>query len=154
MLVYGWQQTWDALSAIRDQPGSPFDGIALEYVHPQTGGPVIPTMACWIQLIRPGERLDAHRHTSSAVYYVFKGQGTTIIDGQAFHWTTGDFIVLPAWTMHEHANTADEDAILFSIQDTPLLSAMGLLREEPLIDNGGHQEVAATFNIQDHLAGG
>ena len=105
-------------------------------------------MACWIQLIRPGERLKAHRHTGSAVYCVYKGSGTTIIDGQAFHWTPGSFIALPPWSMHEHANTSDEDAVLFSIQDTPLLSAMGLYREEALAENDGHQEVVSTFDIQ------
>jgi gentisate 1,2-dioxygenase len=152
LLVYSWKQTWEALSATRDQEGNPHDGIALEYVHPQTGGPVIPTMACWVQMIRRGERLTAHRHTSSAVYYVVKGQGTTIIDGQAFNWTRGDFLALPAWCLHEHANTGDEDAILFSIQDTPMLSGMGLLREEAMHDNGGHQEVSATFDIENHLA--
>ena len=32
--------------SLREQEGSAHDGIALEYRHPQTGGPVLPTMAC------------------------------------------------------------------------------------------------------------
>jgi gentisate 1,2-dioxygenase len=112
---------------------------------------VIPTMACWIQLIRPGERLKAHRQTSSAVYCVVQGSGTTIIDGQAFYWDKGSFIALPAWCMHEHHNTGDEDAILFSIRDTPLMSAMGLLREEALTTNDGHQEITSTFDFDSRL---
>ena len=55
LLLYSWEQTWKALDALRGQTGSPFDGIALEYRHPQTGGSVLPTMACRIQLLRPNE---------------------------------------------------------------------------------------------------
>jgi gentisate 1,2-dioxygenase len=130
LLVYAWTDTLRALNDLRDEPGDPFDGVALEYTHPQTGGPVLPTMACWIQLIRPGERLKAHRHTGSAVYYVAQGQGTTVIDGQAFEWRKGDVIALPPWSLHEHANPSSEDAILFSIQDRPVLEALNLYREE------------------------
>jgi gentisate 1,2-dioxygenase len=151
-MLYSWQQTRAALDALRDQSGSPYDGVTLEYTHPQTGGPVLPTIACSVQLLRPGERLKAHRHTSSAVYCAFKGQGTTVIDGQAFNWTEGSFVALPAWAMHEHANTGDEDAILFSIHDTPVLAAMDLLREETLAENDGHQTVTSVFDIEAHTA--
>jgi gentisate 1,2-dioxygenase len=59
LLLYSWDRTWEALSARDEHDGSPFDGIALEYRHPQTGGPVMPTMACWAQLLRPGKRTQA-----------------------------------------------------------------------------------------------
>jgi gentisate 1,2-dioxygenase len=152
LMLYSWDQTWQALSSLRDQPGDPYEGIALEYTHPLTGGPVIPSMSCWIQLLRPGERLKAHRHTGSAVYCAYRGSGTTIIDGQAFNWTPGSYIALPPWAMHEHINTSNEDAVLFSIRDTPLLRAMGLYREEALADNGGHQQVTSTFDFEAHAA--
>ena len=35
--------------------GSPFDGVILEYTNPLTGGPTMPTIACYIQLLQPGE---------------------------------------------------------------------------------------------------
>jgi gentisate 1,2-dioxygenase len=131
LLVYSWTDTLRALQELRDEDGDPFDGVALEYTHPQTGGPVLPTMACWIQLLGPGRHLKAHRHTGSAVYYAAQGQGTTVIDGQAFEWKKGDVIALPPWFLHEHANTSQtEDAILFSIQDRPVLEALNLYREE------------------------
>jgi gentisate 1,2-dioxygenase len=146
LLLYSWDQTWQALDVLRAHSGSPFDGIALEYHHPQTGGPVLPTMACWAQLLRPGEHTKAHRHTGSAVYHVVKGKGATIIDGQRFVWGKGDIIALPPWAMHEHANTASaSDAVLFSIQDAPVLQALGLYYEEALTENGGRQEVTSTF---------
>jgi gentisate 1,2-dioxygenase len=146
LLLYSWERTREALGALREHEGSPFDGIALEYRHPQTGGPVMPTMACWAQLLRPREQTQAHRHTGSAVYHVVQGEGATIIDGQRFVWRKGDIIALPPWALHEHANTSGrEDAVLFSIQDTPVLQALGLYREEKLIENNGHQAVTSTF---------
>ena len=146
LLVYSWENTWSALQGLRDAEGDRHDGIALEYTHPQTGGPVLPTMACWIQMLRPGERTRAHRHTGSAVYYVARGAGETIIDGCRFAWGQGDIITLPSWALHEHANlSAREPAVLFSIQDRPVLETLGLYREESLDEGVGHQRVTSTF---------
>jgi gentisate 1,2-dioxygenase len=48
--------------------------------------------------------------------------------------------------LHEHANSSSRDAaILFSIQDRPVLEALGLYREEALTDNGGHQKAVSAF---------
>jgi gentisate 1,2-dioxygenase len=147
LLLYAWEATWRSLSALRDTAGDPFDGIALEYTHPQTGGPVLPTMACRIQMLRPDERLRAHRHTGSAVYYVAQGTGETIIDGVRFPWEKGDIITLPSWALHEHGNRSSrEAAVLFSIQDRPVLEALGLYREEALAGGDGHQKITATFS--------
>jgi gentisate 1,2-dioxygenase len=147
LLLYSWDRTWEALNTLREHEGSPFDGIALEYRHPQTAGPVMPTMACWAQMLRPGESTKAHRHTGSAVYHVVQGEGATIIDGQRFVWSKGDIIALPPWALHEHANSSsNKDAVLFSIQDTPVFQALGLYYEESSSENGGHQKVTASFS--------
>lgn len=149
LLLYSWDQTAEVLNGLRDEQGSATDGLLLEYRHPQTGGPVMPTMACFAQLLRPGEKTKAHRHTGSAVYHVFKGQGSTVINGQQFNWNKGDIITLPPWALHEHANASgSEDAILFSIQDKPVLEALGLFYEEEFEENGGHQEITSTFQAQ------
>ena len=106
----------------------------------------MPTMACCVQLLRPGEQSKAHRHTGSAIYHVARGSGRTIIDGQCFNWRQGDIIAQPPWALHEHANaSASDDAVLFSIQDTPVLDALGLYREEVLSENSGHQKITSTF---------
>lgn len=146
LLLYSWKQASQALDTLHEHEGSPFDGIALEYRHPQTGGAVLPTMACLVQLLRPGAHTKAHRHTGGAVYHVVRGEGYTVIDGQRFTWSKGDIVALPPWALHEHANTsAKEDAVLFSIQDTPVLEALGLYYEEAFGESGGHQEVTSDF---------
>ncbi len=146
LLLYSWETTWPSLKALGGAEGDPYDGICLEYTNPQTGRSILPTMACWIQMLRPGERLKAHRHTGSAVYYVVQGAGETVIDGRRFQWGKGDIITLPPWALHEHANSsAREAAVLFSIQDRPVLEALGLYREQTLTDNAGHQVVTSVF---------
>ena len=121
------------------------EGLAMEYSDPATGGPVLRTMTCWVQLIRPGVRTKAHRHTSSKVYQVFKGEGYSVIDGKRFDWTEGDFLVVPSWAWHEHAASEGQEAVLFSIQDTPIMKSMALYREEPYTENAGHQPVTSRF---------
>ena len=34
------------------------------------------------------------------------GSGTTIINGQPFHWQKGDTFIVPLWSWHEHANAS------------------------------------------------
>jgi len=146
LLLYSYKQARAALEAMRDEDGDPYDGIALEYTNPQDGGPVLPTISCQIQLIRPGERLKARRRTGSAVYYVAEGEGVSVIDGQAFEWAKGCIIALPSWALHEHANSSrSRDAVLFSIHDTPVLRKTDLYHEEPLAENDGHQRLTSTF---------
>jgi gentisate 1,2-dioxygenase len=145
LLNYKWERTEEALGRLATSDASPFDDVALEYINPHTGGPVLPTMACWIQLIRPGVRTRAHRQTNSAVYHVFRGNGYSVINGERFTWKTGDFFVVPPWVWHEHANDARQEAILFSVQDTPILQALGLYREQAYEANGGHQPITREF---------
>lgn len=136
LLSYKWEQTEARLRGLAQAEGSPFDGIALNYTNPFTGGPVLPTMGCQVQMLRPGERTRAHRHTSSAVYHVVRGQGATTINGRRFEWRRGDVLALPTWAWHEHENTsASEEAFLFAVTDQPLLRALDLYREEPASAN-------------------
>ena len=130
LMLYSWDQTMEALTALRDRDGSAYEGIALEYTHPQTGGPVTPTISCRVQMIRKGEKLKARRVTGSSVFHVVQGKGRSVIGGQPFDWGKGDIIALPSWALHQHANTGSEDAILFSISDRPVIESLGFYREE------------------------
>lgn len=131
MLIYRWEDTDAALRNLaRLDEASPYDDVLLEYTNPLTGGHVFPALACFIQLLRPGVHTRAHRHTSSAVYHVFRGAGYSIIDGQRYDWAAGDWLALPAWAAHLHVNPGPEEAILYSISDLPALEALDLYREE------------------------
>jgi len=131
LLHYRWEATHAALLRQRELPASPYDDVMLEYVNPSTGRSVLPTLGCYIQMLRPGIRTRSHRETSSAVYHVVAGAGHSVIDGRRFDWTRGDFFAVPPRARHEHAGDGDDPAILFSFQDVPLLTALGLYRMEP-----------------------
>ena len=145
LLNYKWAPTYQALKKIGEGAASPFDDICFEYLNPNTGGPVLPTMGCYIQMIRPGIHTQAHRQVNSTVYHVFEGGGHSVINGKRFNWERGDFFVVPPWAWHEHANESKDEVILFSVQDTPVMEALGLYREEAYQENGGHQKVTAVF---------
>lgn len=131
VLNYRWHDARGSLHALREDDGSPFDGIILEYSNPYSGGPVLPTMSSYLQLIRKDEHTWAHRHVASTVYHVAEGGGSSIIAGRHFDWEVGDTFVVPAWAWHEHASSPGE-AVLFSFSNRPVLQAFGLEREEAL----------------------
>lgn len=131
VMRYPWADMRDRLARLRDEAGSPYDGIVLAYVNPLNGGPTLPTMSCRAQLLPAGFRGAARRTTSSTVCYVIAGAGESVIAGTRFRWGPGDVFVIPNWAWHEHA-APDGDAFLFSITDAPVMQMLGMLREEPL----------------------
>lgn len=129
---YAWSDVRKALDTYAVCEGSRFDGVILHYAHPTTGGPTLPTIDCFAQLLRPGLHTDSHRHTSSAVYYVVEGEGFTTVGDEALHWAAGDSFVLPNWVWHSHANNSKStEAVLFCATDAPVLDALGFYREDP-----------------------
>jgi gentisate 1,2-dioxygenase len=134
LMHYPWaatRQTLLDLGAVAD--GSPFDGIMMEYTNPATGGAVMPTMGCYIQMLKPGQRTQAHRHTASTVYHVVEGDGYSIVGGRSLDWQTKDVFCVPGWTTHQHVNaSSSEPAFLFSYTDAPALKSLGLSREQPM----------------------
>lgn len=143
LFKYEWAPTYEALQRYsRVTDGTPFDGVLMNYVNPVNGGPVMSTMGASMQLLRPGEKTKAHRHTGSVLYQAAKGSGYSIINGRRFDWTERDIFCLPSWAFHEHANASEtEDACLFSFHDLPVIHSLGLYREEALAENGGHQPI-------------
>jgi gentisate 1,2-dioxygenase len=153
LFTYKWKVTEQALNNLAKVDASPFDDVALEYTNPHTGRPVMDTMTAWIQMLRPGIHTKAHRQVNSAVYHVVGGRGATVIGGVRFDWEQGDIFAIPCWVYHEHINESkSERAILFSIQDTPVLVALGKYREEALGVNNGYQSVRESFHAEKALA--
>ncbi|MEP7246952.1 MAG: cupin domain-containing protein, partial [Gammaproteobacteria bacterium] len=143
LFKYEWEPTYESLRRYaRATQGSPFDGVLMNYVNPVTGGPVMPTMGASMQMLRPGEKTQAHRHTGSFLYQAAKGCGYSIVNGKRMDWTERDIFCVPSWAFHEHANASEtNDACLFCFNDLPVMNALGLYREQALAENGGHQPV-------------
>ena len=144
LLNYKFAQTYSTLKSIAERTdGSPYDGVSVEYTNPLTGGPSLPTIACFASLLRPGQHTKAHRHTGGTIYHVIQGSGESIIAGKRYRWEEKDTFVIPSWTWHEHR--ADAESVLFSFSDCAVLQPVALYREEALEENGGHQKVQGDF---------
>jgi len=146
MLAYKWTETKEMLDQLT-QLGEidAFDGYAVDYINPATGGSADTRIGTTMQKLPAGVNTKAHRHVHSAIYHVMDGSGYTVIDGQKFEWAKGDFFVLPPWSWHEHVNTGAADAYLFSINDRPVLEALELERDQAYVENNGHQTITSTF---------
>jgi 1-hydroxy-2-naphthoate dioxygenase len=129
---YAWKDTYSALKTMAASDRDPYDGTLLRYINPATGGFTYPTMSCEIQLFKAKEKTKNHRHTSSALYHVFKGEGRTAVGEGYLNWKKGDSFVVPLWQPHSHENLSDEEAILFSINDRPVMESLQLYREEAI----------------------
>jgi gentisate 1,2-dioxygenase len=129
-IYFRWADSYAELLKRAAGEPDPFDDVLMEYRNPKTGRSVVPTLGCYLQMLRPGVRTRAHRESSSAVYHVVSGRGRTVVAGVPFDWVEGDFFAIPPRAVHEHANPGAEAAILFSFQDVPLLKALGHYRTD------------------------
>ena len=64
------------------------------------------TLQMSIQLVKPGERAECHRHTAAALRFVVEGDGTgyTNVEGEEMLMEPGDLVLTPNWTWHDHFN--------------------------------------------------
>jgi gentisate 1,2-dioxygenase len=110
--------------------GDTGEGIILEYKNRLTGGPVMPTIACHMQLLRAGEKTSARRRVCRTNYHVVEGAGYSIVGDQRLDWEEKDVFTVPTWTFYEHVNSGDRPAFLFNFSDAPVMKALSLYRDE------------------------
>ena len=62
------------------------------------------TIQMSIQLVKPGERAECHRHSAAALRFVVEGDGTgyTNVEGEEMLMEPGDLVLTPNWTWHDH----------------------------------------------------
>jgi gentisate 1,2-dioxygenase len=103
----------------------------MEYIDPTTGGPAIPTISTFLQLVPQGFTTRAVAATSSAVFCVVAGRGrVTVGSGEAareFDYQPRDLWAVPSW--QDLAIHADEESVLFSASDEAAQRKLGLWRE-------------------------
>jgi gentisate 1,2-dioxygenase len=77
-----------------------------------------------LQLIQPGEKAPSHRHTASALRFVVEGDGGgyTAVDGERTAMHTGDFVLTPSWTFHDHGNLGSTPVIWMDVLDLPIVN--------------------------------
>jgi gentisate 1,2-dioxygenase len=136
-LVYRFDEVRAALERMKDYEPDPYDCHIIEYVNPETGDAVMPTMSFTMQSLAPGHKTKTHRHTSSTVYCAVEGEGYTQVEDTRLSWKKHDVFVVPTWAWHNHVNTkSNAPAMLFAVTDTPAIRKLSLYREEGQEANG------------------
>ena len=129
-LTYRYKDVLTALQRLAKHSPDPYDGFIVQYVNPETGGSVLPTMQFTMQMFTPGMRTQAHRHTTSTVYCCVSGKGVTEVEGTKLEWGKNDVFVVPSWAWHEHRNAGKDQAVLWAVSDQEAVQKLGLYREE------------------------
>ncbi len=106
----------------------PCDGVKMEYVNPETSGPVLPTLSAFMQVLPAGFRGESQRTTAAWVYHCVEGEGRTIVGETTLEWGAKDIFVIPAWYPHRHE--AGAESFLYSFSDKGVHQKLGLYREQ------------------------
>ena len=106
----------------------PCHGWKMEFINPLTGGPAMPTIGTFIQLLPKGFRSKPYRSTDGTVVSVAEGKGRVKIGDEEFSFGPKDSFVVPSW--HPASVDADGECVLFSYSDRPPQQALGLWREQ------------------------
>ena len=125
---YPYARTREALERMRGNDGwHPCHGLKMQYINPSTGGPAMPTIGAFIQLLPRGFAGHPSRSTDGTVYCAVEGRGRTRVGDSVFDWQPKDVFIVPSWARVSHE--AQEDSVLFSFSDRPMQQALGLWRE-------------------------
>lgn len=84
-----------------------------------------PAIYLGMQLLLPGERAPAHRHTPNAVRMIVEGTGAyTTVDGEKCPMNRGDLILTPTGLWHEHGHDGVDPVVWLDVLDLPLVYYM------------------------------
>lgn len=137
------------------------------------------TLQMSIQLVKPGERAECHRHTAAALRFVVEGDGSgyTTVEGQQMMMEPGDLVLTPNWTWHDHYNPGTKPIVWLDVLDAhltnhldasfheiygegpaqPVIKPDGYCRQRlgavrPRTENVGGQALPYTYKWRDTLA--
>src|SRR5690606_18913312 len=102
MFSYPFDAAYEALDHLRAQGDwDACHGVKMEYIDPTTGGPAIPTISTFLQLLPRGFTTAPYRATASGIVAVVRGRGrVTIGRGEAaatFEYGPKDLWAVPSW---------------------------------------------------------
>lgn len=128
---YPWGQTEKMVRGLSAGSADAHRGHVLEYVAPGTGGSVLPTIGCQVEVLPPGFDGRPYRTSTSKIAFVIGGEGRTVLANDTLEWGRHDSFALPNWSWLRHVNRSTRDpAILFTLSDMPILTALGFYREQ------------------------
>jgi gentisate 1,2-dioxygenase len=106
-------------------------GLKMQYIDPTTGGPAIPTISTFLQLLPRGFATQPYASTAGSVVVVIAGSGRALVGGDGarceLRFGPRDLFVVPSW--QPAVLQADEDTVLFSASDEAVQRKLGIWRE-------------------------
>ena len=131
----------------------------VHYINPKLKsymniGPIsaLPTLYAGLQLVKPGEVAPAHRHTPNAFRLALETPtdgGYTVVNGFKLIMHTGDVILTPSWSWHDHHNEARENLIWYDGLDVPLHAWVGSVFYEDYIKGGMRVSQPITHSTEE-----
>lgn len=105
------------------------DRRVLSCANPGLDGAPYATSTLWaaVQYLGAGELAPAHRHTPAALRFVLEGEGEgvwTLVDGDPLRMSTGDLILTPSMTFHEHHNPGPQPMMWMDVLDLPVVAGL------------------------------
>ncbi len=105
-----------------------FHGWRMRYVNPADGGPVLPTLSCYLRMIPRGFVTRPYRATDGRVFTAREGRGTATVDGQPLAFGPRDVFVVPGWSRVSFE--AEDETVLFEMSDRGVQEMLDLWRED------------------------
>lgn len=99
-------------------------------INPQSAK-VAQSIETHIDVYAPGGHGQRHGHMNSAVFFVLKGKGHDVHDGQRIDWETGDAMIVENGCVHQHfSDDKDGECIVLIMKAKPLFLFMHLIFQQ------------------------
>ncbi|HCS43936.1 MAG TPA: cupin domain-containing protein [Pseudomonas sp.] len=105
---------------------SEVDIVALAHDESTEGCKLTPGMAVSMQWLKPGAVLNGHVHSWWHLFIIQSGSGAlTLGDADEVSVSTGDVLLVPAWTRHGFVNTsATEPLAMLNMSNMPQMALL------------------------------
>jgi len=81
-----------------------------------------------LHVYAPGSYAQNHGHMNSAAFYVLRGEGHDIHDGERIEYQAGDVLMVENGCVHQHFNhSKDEDLVVVVMKAKPLFLFMHMV---------------------------
>jgi gentisate 1,2-dioxygenase len=129
---YPYARARETLERLKlDTQWDPHHALKMEYIDPTTGGPAIPTISTFLQLVPQAFTTRKYASTAGAVFCAVAGRGRVTIENggerSVLSYGPRDLWCVPSW--HDSVICADEESVLFSASDEAVQRRLGLWRE-------------------------
>ena len=126
MLRYPWDKTRNCLVEMAKVYDSGL--IRIDYVDPETGASLFPSIGFGAIMIRPGETIILPKRTTSCIFHAVEGAGSLKVDdGEILKWADKDTLSAPGYSEITLSNaSSDAPAFIITADEAPLHRYLGI----------------------------